>query len=310
MPEDEGLFGDEWEQQMSRILTKSGWQRYGAGKGDFACGRCRTKSGDGARRHGIDGVYTHLPAYGDDQRPVLLEATRWSWASLSRDALQKWADKLLEKLEHSMESDDFFGRFGVPNGTFIVDALICCWVPDGSYKPVTLDGWVCQLEQRDREAPRHVWFAHNERLLWVTALLEVMEGHRNNPKQELLYFSPPRAGLSSRRQENLALEHMFSDIVFAKGRETVDVLGGTVRDNGYVFYRGRFDASTAGYLYQTMLDSNMDESATITLYRTDDDVHTRNADAEFERLWQTSNSKPVVTCRPLRATGLPRWVDE
>lgn len=264
MAESQGKLGDNWNECAGRLLKHLGWQLIGDTNIDL--------KGTDSKEYGVDSILKYAVAGKSMKQVAILESKRYAKTSLQFGTLQKWLERLKDKLNALRNSKDLLAEFG----TAMEDCLpvnlgvIMVWIHDAdeSY----LDGIFQRYLENTiintgakADGYSRIMVLDNRRIVRLCSMVDALN------KYDSYSFVYP-AGIVDNEIQVLnkvqSVEYMMSDIIIAKGVKNK-------KEKSLVFYFGKMTENSVSVLLDCLNVYQRAESSTplvIYYYETNDNT--------------------------------------
>jgi hypothetical protein len=315
MAEDQGVNGDLWTDQASRLLEKANWQKIGDSNIDILdiSGKAR----------GVDALFSYDDGLtASIKRLVFVEAKSWATTSLTEKKLHDWIDKLSDKISSLKNSPGLLDTYQSTQTLEISTGLIACYFNDAEKYPAfkaTFQKWLQSHRvphgQAERRYHPRVFVLDNGGLLWLAAILTTIKDWLNSklPGEErsvdFYYPSSNLHGNPVQRLKNLNVEYIFSSLVLAKGTSCIPAAN-QINETDFAFYNGPLDEKSFDRLASALQVSNMVEARNdlvIYKYRRETEEF-RKIKPNVEALFQGLGAKSVSIKDMDISNVMPGWV--
>lgn len=258
--EDQSINGGIWNKQLSKLLNLLGWETVGDHEIDI-------KGSDG-EKYGIDTLMTYETPLKNMPQSVIVEAKRYLTTSFNASLLQKWVDRIDDKLVALRNSSDVVELFPTLSDCTQFDVgLIAIWFHNvNDYKEFQPSFKTAlqnvSISGRERKIGKNIIYViDNTRIMRMCALYDVMKTWNNFS----FYYDPEfTGGKPAEEKKVLTPEYMFSDIIL-----------GINKKESIVFYFGTVDDPHIRMLKAALKKTTLwvaNKPLTIYLYHTDIDV--------------------------------------
>jgi hypothetical protein len=311
MPEDQGVNGDRWTDQASRLFKKAGWDKIADSNIDVP--------GVDGLQHGIDALFCYEDGFSPKMKQgVFLEAKRYAVGSFQKQKLSDWVVKLDEKIRKLRTSQEFLQTYPYIGDAKLVNGVLAIWFHDLNNHPEFREKFVQYLAEVDVPRGRgskminlRLFILDNDKILRLASLLHTVEQwNKDNCENSLKFYYPSSArfGNSVQEMSTLNLEYIFSQFILAKAKitkgnnhfEVVDV----------VFYFGRLDINSFFRLREALLAYDMinqQNSLVIYKYLRESD-NFRKIHPDVMKLFQEKYPKEVSIKDMETFNDLPTWM--
>lgn len=264
MAERQGKLGDSWNECAGRLLRHLGWQLIGDSNIDL--------KGSDSKEYGVDSILKYSVAGKSMKQVAILESKRYAKASVQSGTLQKWLERLKDKLNALRNSKDMLAEFS----TEMEDCLpvnlgvIMVWIHDAdeNYLNVTfqkfLENTIINTGAK-ADGYSRIMVLDNRRIVRLCSMVEALN------KYDSYSFVYPAGIVDNEIQvlnKVLSVEYMMSDIIIAKGVKNK-------KEKSLVFYYGKMTESSVSVLMDCLNVYQRAESTTplvIYYYDSNDDA--------------------------------------
>lgn len=206
--------GESWNNCAGRLLARLGWQHIGDSNIDLP--------GSDSKEYGIDSLFKYIVAGKTMMQPAILESKRYSKDSIKAGTLQKWLERLKEKLNALRNSKDLQLEFEELEECLPINlGIIMCWVQDGD------ETFLNETFQRYLEdtiintgarvgAYSRIMVLDNRRIVKLCSMVEELG------KYDDYNFVYPSGIIDNDvivEDKMLSVEYMMSDIIIAECRK-------------------------------------------------------------------------------------------
>lgn len=315
MPEDQGINGDRWTEEASRLLRRLGWEKIADSNIDI--------EGSDGYMHGIDALFRYMDGFKVSvTQGVFLEAKRYRTSSFNGAKLRDWVKRFDEKIQELRLSDPFHKKYPAMQQTRPNNGLLVLWFHDlenywnfvPQFEKALLSVQV-SIKRGGSRLGNRLFVLENQGILRLASLFEAVERWNLDARKaegvdtNLKFYYPSSFAQSSPTQELavVGLEYIYSKFILARAQQFD---GNSVRTADIVFNFGSLDIDSFKRLKQALLLSNM-------LHRTNDlYIYNYQRDDEFRKIEPDVKTliKPGATnlyFKPMEVLAdLPSWVKE
>lgn len=282
MAENQGVNGDIWNDKALQLLQLLGWDHLGDTNMDLP--------GDDGKEYGVDALITaHTPRMKVLQCAVL-ESKRYSIGSLKQGTLQKWVNRLRQKLDAFYQSQKLTEDFPSLEECCPMNlGIIMCWVhdaPNEEYFDKTFESFLSNTvinTAATHGSFKRIYVLSNPRILRLCAVAEKIQASKY-----FYRFIYPSQLLGDRplvKSKVLTIEYAMSDFILAER---------TIKEESQlvVFFLGNLSSLGFKCLYEALIMYNLLEQGkkTIIYYYGSDTVN-RIALAEGRRRFKEIDSE-------------------
>lgn len=314
MAEDQGVNGDIWNDEASRLLERIGWIKVADSNIDVP--------GSSGLSHGIDSIFKYEDGFKPNvDQGVFIEAKRYKTSSFSASKLRDWITRIDFKIRELDNSAEFYDRYPMMEGLSNSNGLLMLWFPDTinfpSFRAKFREALLSVKTPRTRGVNKinRLFVLENDNILRLASLMDSVEKWDIRNRSELadtrLYFHYPSShlfGYPIQDKRILSLEYVFSKFVLAKAKEVVD---GTIRDVDIVFYFGKLNMHSFYRLREALLAFDMlsvQNSFYLYNYQRSDEF--RKIEPEVLKLFKFEGPHKVVVRSMTRPAELPDWIKD
>lgn len=258
MPEDQGVNGDRWTDEASRLFKRAGWQKVADSNIDVP--------GTDGTQHGIDSLFTYEDGFKPQmQQGVFLEAKRYAVSSFNRKKIDDWVASLDHKIRSLRQSQEFLQTYPLFSESNMTNGIFAIWFHDIDKHPdfkEKFTQWLSEINVPKGRGSKFVnirlFVLENDKILRLASLLDtVNKWNIDNGPNSLKFYYPSSARFGSPVQEFaiVNLEYIFSQFVLAKAKVSKD--NGDVEVTDIVFYFGRLDFNSFVRLREALLAYDM-----------------------------------------------------
>lgn len=314
MPEDQGVNGDRWTEEASRLLRQLQWEKVADSNIDI-------KGAEGYV-HGIDALFRYDDGWMvDGKQGVFLEAKRYETTSFRVAKLQDWIYRLDEKILELKRSEAFYTTYPAMRESLANNGLLVLWFHDK-------DKYTPEFRHRLKEAmiqvktPRRrggsqqmsrLFVIDNWRILRLASLVEAKkkwetDNSRNGQvdTKQMFYYPGNVSRQPSREITALNLECMLSDFVLARSQ---DLYNDTLKAVNIVYYFGKPTTRGFAQLRQALISFDMlnnSKKLYIHYYERDDEF--RKVEPDVRKLFG-ENGNLELSLEPMQVfADLPNWM--
>lgn len=286
MPEDQGINGDLWNDEASRLLKKLGWTQIGDSNLDL--------QNSDLLPVGVDRIFTFLD--GRRSRTLaqccLVEAKCYNTASISKGEFQKWILRLNEKIAKTRDSEAVYQMFPILRDTIISSGLIVIWFSNSEEYGQFRESFQqmkkgVSIPRRSSKISNQIYVIDNFDILRLASMSTSIDQFNTTNKSNLKFYYPPsdtNTGIASRTNQ-ITLDYIFSKIVLMEA--FVDDV-----EHKVVFYFGRLNIDSFKRLY-SFLNRVLfiDKDKPLHIYTYERDSEFRKTKPEAQRNFDGTNCK-------------------
>lgn len=306
MAEDQGVNGDKWTEQASRLFKALKWEKIADSNIDVP--------GSDGLKHGIDAMFKFKDGFNPDKyQGVFLEAKRYKTTSFQKNKLDDWINKIDEKIRDIRRSQEFFNTYPEMNEVQINNAVLAVWFHDqenfNSYATKFAEALQEVRSPRGRGATtvNNLFVITNDKILQLASICDAMNSMENTDKfKNLNYFYPSSAGHGFPIQEIpvLNFKYMFSKLIFVKGQNADG-------DNcDIIFYLGNIDIHSFKRVKEALLTFDMlnaSNNLIIFKYKRSDDF--RKIEPDVKKIFTDEGPKRIEIKDMNLYSHLPHWIE-
>ena len=244
MAEDQGVNGDRWNDQATRLFRKLNWESLGDSNIDIP-----TSTG---KNQGVDRLfmYTESKKFSYDEG-VIIEAKNYKTTSFSVGLLDGWIKIIDTKINSVKNSGDFFAKFPMMDGKPLRTGLIVIWFSDiHAYINFKEKFWqdVSKIQMYRKSATSNrIYILDNDAIIKLASLcISVDKINKRDLKRKLQFYYPSSDVSSARRSVVLNPNYMMSKFILA---DYIDKQG---IENKVVFFFGRINVDSFSRLKQAL----------------------------------------------------------
>lgn len=315
MPEDQGINGDRWTEEASRLLRRLGWEKIADSNIDI--------EGSDGYMHGIDALFKYVDGFQENvTQGVFLEAKRYSTSSFNGAKLRDWVKHFDEKIQELRMSEPFHRKYPAIQETKPNNGLLVLWFHDlanfGSFIPRFKEALLSVQVPVKRGGSRlgnRLFVLENRGILRLASLIEAVERWNRDARQAegvdtgLKFFYPSSFAQSSPTQEIavVGLEFAYSKFILARAQQFD---GTSIRTVAIVFNFGSLDIDSFKRLKQALLLSNMLHGANdLYIYNYQRDDEFRKIEPDVRNLIKVGTANLYIKPMEIFA-DLPSWIKE
>lgn len=264
MAESQGKLGDSWNECAGRLLKHLGWQLIGDSNIDLR--------GADSKDYGVDSILKYTVAGKSMKQVAVLESKRYAKNSVQQGTLQKWLERLKDKLNALRNSKDMLAEFRPEMDDCLPVNLgvIMVWIHDadesflyGSFQRF-LENTIINTGAK-ADGYSRIMVLDNRRIVRLCSMVEALN------KYDSYSFIYPAGIVDNEIQvlnKVLSVEYMMSDIIIAKGVKSR-------KEKSLVFYFGNMTENSVSVLMDCLNVYQRAESTTplvIYYYDSNDDT--------------------------------------
>lgn len=315
MAEDQGVNGDIWTDEASRLLKRCGWEKVADSNIDI--------TGSDGLKHGIDAMFKYFDGFlPSKEQGVFLEAKRYQTTSFSASKLKDWVSRFDNKIRELRQSQPFYERYPDMESCHVSNGLLMLWFHDvesfsgfkGRYEEALLA--VKTPRRRKPDYINRLFVMSNDDILRIASLVSTVsewntdqQSQGNTERMRFHYPASAGFGHAIQETESLNLEYLYSQFLFAKATKQVN---GVIRNIDVVFYFGQLDLHSFRRLKQALLSFDMISSRNdlhIYHYRRDPEEF-RKIKPDAEKLFSQNGPQNVAFKTMNLFRELPNWMTD
>jgi hypothetical protein len=316
MPEDEGVNGDRWNAEMSRLLCRIGWDKVADSNIDI--------EGSDGYKHGIDALFKYIDGFHPQQyEGVFLEAKRYKTSSFNAAKIRDWVPRFDEKIRELRISEKFCRQYPEMEKTNPRNGILAIWFHDTDnytkFSPKFKET-LCSVQTPSRRGGpsllNRLFIIENEGILRLTSLIQSINDW-NSSKQtsdqidakiKFLYPSSVSLGAPIQELPVLNFEYMYSKFILSRSQE---LDGNSIKTADIVFYFGALNMYSFYRLKQALLLFNILNSVNnfyLYTYQRDDEF--RKIRPDVEKLFKKNGPSRICIKSMDRHADLPSWMSD
>ncbi len=315
MPEDQGVNGDRWTDEASRLFKSLGWEKIADSNIDI--------EGQDGLRHGIDSIFVLHDGFQPSQKQVVfLEAKRYKTTSFSKGKINDWIKVIDKKLREIIGSEGFYEQYPKLAGQNINAGILAIWFHDYEQFPQyrsKIKEYLLNVEiprGRTGSAINRLFFLDNDSILRIASTIDSINDWNTKNHSEIadcgvkfFYPSSLLTGFAVQETSVMNIEYMYSKFIFAKSKEVVD---GKVRTADIVFYFGPVDKLSYFYrLREALLHFDMiSNQNNLYLYLYQDDDEFRKIEPEVIKEFKNEGPPEIFVKQMNKHSNLPAWIKD
>lgn len=315
MPEDQGVNGDRWTDEASRLFRRMGWEKIADSNIDI--------EGQDGLKHGIDSIFVYEDGFRPDlMQAVFIEAKRYKTTSFSKNKIDEWINVIDKKLREISTSEVFYEQYPKLSGLNINLGILAIWFHDYEHFPVfrkklyEYKMLVNVPQGKTGSAVNRLLLLDNDQILKLASTFDAINEWNENKKSEITdcslrfyYPSSVLTGFPIQEIPVLNAEFMFSKFILAKSNEIID---GRVQTADIVFYYGPVNSLNYFYrLREALLHLDMisnQNNLYLFLYQDDDEF--RKIKPEVEKELKLEGPPNIFIKTMNRHSNLPSWIKD
>lgn len=309
MPEDQGVNGNQWTNEASKLLLKLGWEKIADSNVDIP--------GSDGLMHGIDALFKYFDGfYPAIEQGVFLEAKRYETENFRPGKLNDWINCFDKKIRELKTSAKFYETYPIMENTRAINGFLALWFHDlenyNKFYPNFNKALLSVKTPKGRSGIKlmnRLFVIENHGILRISSLIDAVE-KINNSMIEIADFKfvyPSSAGFGYPIHESVVLnfEYIFSKFILGKAvdksKNTIDV----------VFYFGDLNMISFQRLKQALLSHNMlssHNSLYLFHYKREDEF--RKIRLDVEHIFKQDGPEEVTFKTMEKFSDLPSWVKD
>jgi hypothetical protein len=310
MAEDQGVNGDIWNDQATRLFKRAGWQKIADSNIDLP-------GADGVRR-GIDSLFVYEDGFNPKiKQGVFLEAKRYSVKSFSKSQINDWIITLDSKIRLLRQSQEFLHNYPFFSESTMTNGLIAIWFHDLKNQAEFKEKFYQLLSEINIPKGRgskfvniRLFILENDKILRLASLLDTVDKSiRENGSNSINFYYPSSARFGNPVQELsvVNLEYMFSQFVLAKSKKVRDNIDMETTD--IVFYFGRLDINSFFRLREALLAYDMiNKQNRLVIYKYHRNDEFRKIQPDVIKLFEDKSPREVKIRDMEIFSDLPTWM--
>jgi hypothetical protein len=315
MPEDQGVNGDMWTNEVCRLFAKAGWEKIGDSNIDIA-----DASG---KKRGIDAMFAFEDGFRTNlKQGVFVEAKRYQTKGFGSDNLDTWVNSLISKVDALRRSPGLLDKYPQTKKLQLVTGVIGIWFHDidnyANFRPKFveyLNAVKIPVGRVDRDFNIQVFVLDNAKILRLVSLLEEREKWKvptnKGETRDFKFYYPSSAlfGNPVRKLDSINLEYIFSQFVLAKGKVRTNRSTKTV---DMVFYFGDLDYESFERLSEALSSYDMiNEENDLVIYKyRRETTEFRKIEESVKDLFNKKSPRAVFIQNMNVSDDLPTWMLE
>lgn len=306
MPEDQGVNGDRWTNELAKLLIEFGWNKVADSNIDII--------GIDKISHGIDSLYWYVDGL-DLKRPkgVFLEAKRYATTSFQGKKIEDWVKVLNNKIRELIISRDLFESYPEIEKAIKFNGVLAIWFHDLDNYSAYQEKFIQILEKMHvprirakTEIELNFFILENTKILQMATLMSEVKNLRNLVNDFTFYY-PSIGNHASNNLNVLNLEYIFSKFVLAKG---VSLNSERIENFDYVFYFGETSLEHFQILISALTKFNFINSNNklfLYIYKRDLDTF-RKIKPDVEKIFLETGLKKIEMKQLNNLSDLPDWM--
>jgi hypothetical protein len=314
MPEDQGVNGDRWTEEASRLLRQLQWEKIADSNIDI--------QGADGHVHGIDALFRYDDGWMvDGKQGVFVEAKRYETTSFRVTKLQDWIDRLDEKILELKRSELFYTTYPAMRESLAHNGLLVLWFHDkDKYTPEfrrrlgeAMTGVRTPRRRGGSQQMSRLFVIDNWRILRLASLVEAKKKWETDKSRngqfdakQRFYYPGNVSRHPSREITALNLECMLSDFVLARSQELDNYIPKAV---DIVYYFGKPTTPNFAQLQQALISFDMlNNSKKLYVYYYERDDEFRKVEPDVRKLFG-ENRHLELSFQPMQVfADLPNWM--
>jgi len=246
MAEDQGVNGDRWNNELTKLLESLGWTTLGDSNMDLPNER--------EKEHGVDRVFTYLNSFRHGRsEAVIVEAKNYLTTSYKADNIDTWIKTLDNKISNLKNSGSLYEMFPVLETMPFRSGVIAIWFSNVEVYPAfKKDKFLPSLRNvkmnRKMGDSNLIYVLENDAIMKLASLsMAVSEINRDKlTAEQFQFFYPADNAQAARSSTELALNYFTAKFILGEYIDTNSV------ENKVVFYMGKLDIPSFERLRQAL----------------------------------------------------------
>jgi hypothetical protein len=260
MAEDQGVNGDRWNDQFTKLLKTLNWNTLGDANMDLV--------NEKDEKHGVDRLFLFEESLKSTRTEAsLIEAKNYKTTSYNSNMVGEWINTLDAKLINLKNSDELMKQFEILDQVPLRIGIIAVWFSDydkySEFRPKFVESMKkVKLNQR-KGNPNKIYVLENEAILRLASLAMAIEGINNSKstKTEFQFFYPIIDTNPATRSNVLNPNYMTAKFILGDFYDTDNI------EHRVVFYFGDLELSSFRRLQQALANFGcLDENKPLTIY--------------------------------------------
>lgn len=282
MPEDQGVNGDRWNDQFTKLLLTLNWISVGDSNMDL--------ENDRDKKHGVDRLFRFQESLKTTRiEAALVEAKCYQTTSYRQEMVGNWVNTLDTKLTNLKSSEKLMEKFKMLGQGPFRTGIIAVWFSDfkeyQSFRPKFIESMgKVKLNQKKVNANK-IYVLENDGILRLASLAMAVDRINATPgiRSQFQFYYPSIDTFPATRSEVLNPNYFMAKFVLGEFRDKDEV------ENRVVFYFGRLDLDSFKRLQQALARfAYLDEQKPLTIYTYQrDSGEFRKISPEIEPLFGT-----------------------
>ncbi len=260
MAEDQGVNGDRWNDQFTKLLQSLNWSSLGDSNMDL--------KNEKDKKHGVDRLFLFKESLKVSRlEAVLVEAKNYKTTSYNPTLIGDWIGTLDTKLINLKTSADLLQKFDVLNEVPLRTGIIAIWFSDfeayKEFKPKFIESLKKVKINRKQVNPNRIYVIDNDAILRLASLSIAVQGINNSKdtKTDFNFFYPTIETSPATRSDVLNANYFTAKFILGDYIDQNDV------ENRVVFYFGKLDLPSFQRLHQALANfAYLHEQKPLTLY--------------------------------------------
>lgn len=285
MAERQSKLGDSWNDCAIRLLKLLGWKHVGNKDVDL--------KGSDDKEYGVDSLMVYEVAGKTRKQTAILESKRYAIESIKNDTLQKWIDRLKEKLNALRNSPNLISEFKELEDCSPTNlGIIMVWVHDAdeAYLNGKFQRYLKDVSLNTGAKPgaySRIMVLDNRRISMLCAMVDALKGF-----DDFNFVYP--AGIIDNdtldSNKTLSVEYMMSDIIMAECRDGR-------KKSSVVFYFGKMTEPAVSVMMECLkVYQRVDSKKPLLVYYYDSSNDTINVINSFKN---KDSLKKIIEFRKL-----------
>jgi hypothetical protein len=260
MAEDQGVNGDRWNDQFTKLLKTLNWIPLGDANMDLI--------NEKDQKHGVDRLFLFKESHKTTRTEgSLIEAKNYKTTSYNSNMVDEWINTLDAKLINLKNSDELMKQFEILDQVPLRTGIIAVWFSDfekySEFRPKFVESMKKVKLNQKRGNPNRIYVLENEAILRLASLTMAIENINNskNTKTEFQFFYPIVDTHPATRSNVLNPNYMTAKFILGDYYDTDNI------EQRVVFYFGDIDLSSFKRLQQALANFGfLDVSKPLTIF--------------------------------------------
>ncbi|GAA5527181.1 hypothetical protein [Herpetosiphon gulosus] len=307
MPEDQNYNAEWWNIRVNNFCKKIlGWHQLGTSNIDV-------KGGPKKEKYGLDSVFAYRNHKNSNQQVIIIEAKyREDMKSLPRSEIQKWVNRLLEKIENVPSSQDFHNKFTPDNNAYFHRGFILTWVNQNkTFDTKLFSERLQEIEIVGKNQADFIYIIGNDIILRFCAIQnEINNLYLSNEYMDINFYVPTNSSELVCDGNSIPIEVLFSDFVWYKTRKKQSLVGSNEHHEynaSICFYFGEIHTKhDLNFIDLAIRDSGLHNSSLVEVY-----LITPLSNIRSEIEGHKRNSQFTINYKNLNIPdSIPSWLGE